>query len=309
MSIIDSLGRARWNPEAALRLAGLLRLMDATTGVPDITVALVDGPIAVAHPDFATENRRVLPGRPNATCTRPESLACSHGTYVAGLLHAKRDSLIPGICPGCTLLARPIFSEAGEMSENDGLPNAAVEELSAALHEVIEAGARVINLSVGMAESSVRAAPAIDLALERAARRGVLVVAAAGNQGTLGSSAITRHPWVIPVVACDCDGQALASSNLGVSIGRHGLTAPGQDITSLAASGGHAKFSGSSAAVPFVSGTIALLWSIFPRASAAQLRVAVSGNPTRRRSVTPPLLDAWAAYQALASTNTGVRAA
>ena len=146
---------------------------------------------------------------------------------------------------------RSIFSEAGEVSENDGVPNATVDELAAALGEVIEAGARVINLSVGLAAAASRAEPALDQVLELAARRGVIVVAAAGNQGILGSSAITRHRWAIPVVGCDRYGQVLAQSNLGASIGRHGLAAPGHDITSLAASGGYAKFSGSSAAVPF----------------------------------------------------------
>ena len=124
----------------------------------------------------------------------------------------------------------------------------------------------------------------------------------------VGSSAITRHPWVIPVVGCDCHGQVLAQSNLGASIGRHGLTAPGHDITSLAASGGHATFSGSSAAVPFVTGAIALLWSVFPRASAAQLRLAITGSLARRRSVTPPLMDASAAYAALEPTKKGALA-
>lgn len=299
---------AGWNPEAALRLVRLLALMDITAGAPDITVALIDGPIGLNHPDLAAENIRVLHQSGGGTCSRPESAACTHGTYVAGILHARRDSLVRGICPGCTLLVRSIFSEVAAVSENDGVPNAAVEELAAALHEVIEAGARVINLSVGLAEAASRAEPAIDQALEQAARRGIIVVAAAGNQGILGSSAITRHSWVIPVVGCDRHGQVLALSNLGASIGRHGLAAPGHKVTSLAASGGHATFSGSSAAVPFVSGTIALLWSAFPRASATRLRLAITGNLARRRSVTPPLLDAWAAYRALEPTKVGVRA-
>ena len=44
--------------------------------------------------------------------------------------------------------------------------------------------------------------------MNHAAHRGVITVAAAGNQGTVGSSAITRHPWVIPVAACDTARQA-----------------------------------------------------------------------------------------------------
>ena len=179
------------------------------------------------------------------------------------------------------------------------MPDATLEEVADSILEVIDAGARIINLSIGVVEPSSRAEHIIEFALEHAVQRGVLVVAAAGNQGVLGSSAITRHPWVIPVVPCDNRGHVLGVSNLGASIGRHGLMAPGHDIISLAASGGHTRSSGSSAAVPFVVGTLALLWSVFERASATHMRLAVAG-PARRRSVTPPLLDAWTAYDALA---------
>jgi subtilisin family serine protease len=299
---------AGWDPEAALRLVRLPALMQSSAGAPSVAVGLIDGPIALNHPDLASENVRVLEQSGGGACTKPESTACTHGTYVAGILHATRGGYVRGICPGCTLLVRSIFSEAAEVSANNGLPNATVEELAAALRDVIEAGARVVNLSAGLVEAASRAEPALDQALELAARRGVIIVAAAGNQGTLGSSAITRHPWVIPVVGCGRHGQVLAQSNLGASIGRHGLAAPGHEITSLAASGGHATFSGSSAAVPFVTGAIALLWSVFPRVSAAQLRLTITGSVARRRSVTPPLMDASAAYAALEPIMKGVRA-
>ena len=288
-------------PEAALQLVRLPALMDLSAGAPDIVVALIDGPVARNHPDLASENIRVLHERGGATCDRPAGIACAHGTYVAGILHAKRDCSVPGICPGCRLLARSIFSEGAAVGRTDGVPTATAEELTAALRDVIETGARVINLSVGLAGASLRMEPAIDQVLGQAARRGVLVVAAAGNEGVIGSSAITRHPWVIPVVGCDRQGRLLAYSNLGASIGRHGLVAPGHDITSLAASGGYAKVSGSSAAVPFVSGTLALLLSVFPQASPSQLRRAIYDTVTRRRSVAPPLLDAWTAYRTLLS--------
>ena len=98
----------------------------------------------------------------------------------------------------------------------------------------------------------------------------------------------------------------MASSNLGASIGRSGLAATGEDIESLAATGGTATFDGTSAAVPLVTGTLALLWSLFPTAGAAQLRLAVAGR-VRRRSVTPPILDARAAYQAMAVYNERTR--
>ena len=74
----------------------------------------------------------------------------------------------------------------------------------------------------------------------------------------------------------------------GASIGRYGISAPGDAIVSLAAAGGFAAFSETSAAVPFVSGTAALLWSLFPRASAAELRLALTaGDRSSRRCWMP----------------------
>ena len=130
-------------------------------------------------------------------------------------------------------------------------------------------------------------------------------MAAAGNQGLVGNSAITRHPAVIPVAACDLQGRPLSESNLGRSIGRRGLMAPGVGITSLGTDGGPQTSGGTSAAAPFVTGTIALLWSEFPRADTAQIRLAVLQIwSARRRTIVPPVLDVWAAYQTLSSTAT-----
>jgi hypothetical protein len=54
-------------------------------------------------------------------------------------------------------------------------------------------------------------------------------------------------------------------------------------------------------AVPFVTGTIALLWSAFPAATAADVKLAVTqAQISRQKTVVPPLLDAEAAYHVLA---------
>jgi len=184
------------------------------------------------------------------------------------------------------------------------LPSATPQELAAAIIECIDAGARVINLSLGLAQPSTKGEQALEEALHQAARRSVIVVAAAGNQGVLGSSAITRHPWVISVVACDLRGRPMSGSNLGRSIGRRGLTAPGDAITSLSAEGPPLRLGGTSVAAPFVTGTIALLWSEFPAATAAQIKLAISqASAPRRATVVPPLLDAAGAYQILLTMN------
>jgi subtilisin family serine protease len=281
-----------------LDLVGLTPLMEVSSGDPEVVIGLMDGPVFMDHPDLVTGSIREAPGGRGPGCVQPGSSACVHGTFVAGILCAERESGAPAICPGCTLLVRPIFSET---SGNGHMPSATPGELAAALIETIDAGVRILNLSAAFAQPSSRSERELEEALDYAAWRGVIVIVAAGNQGTLGSSAITRHPWVIPVVACDLQGRPTSQSNLGSFAGRRGLRAPGEGITSLGTQGQTLESGGTSVAAPFVTGTIALLWSEFPDATAAEVRSAVTGESRgRRTTVVPPVLDAWTAYEAMA---------
>lgn len=289
----------------SLDLVKLSPLMNRTKGRPEIIIGLIDGPVAIDHPDLNPEHIREIPGKRPAICRLANSTACMHGTFVAGILAAKRDSVAPGICPNCTLLVRPIFIETAS-NENGTLPGATPQELAEAILDCISAGARILNLSAALVQLSNQGERELEQALDYAARRGVILVAAAGNQGTLGSTAITRHPWVIPVVAYGLQGNPVGLSNFGASIGRRGLGAPGEAITSLGANGQPLTFSGTSAAAPFVTGAIALLWSESPSASAAELKYALfQSSILRRNTVVPPLLDAWAAFQTIMTVHVG----
>jgi subtilisin family serine protease len=283
----------------ALELVKLPPLMERTIGRPEVTIGLIDGPVAKAHPDLEGQNIRELPGASGAICSQLSSAACQHGTFVAGILVA-RGSAAPAICPGCTVLVRPIFPETDSGKGN--LPSATPEELAAAILETVAAGARVLNLSAAVVQPSPKGERDLQAALDHAAQRGVVLIAAAGNQGVVGSSVLTRHPWVIPVAGCDLKGRPISQSNLGSSIGRRGLLAPAEGITSLGSKGKPATFGGTSAAAPFVTGAVALLWSEFPAAPTAELLLALgSARRGRPAAIVPPLLDAWAAYQALLS--------
>ena len=274
-------------------LVRLRRLMQLTNGTSDIVVGLIDGPVALDHPDLSEATVRAL--EVPATCSLAHSDACAHGTFMAGILSARRGSGAPALCPGCTLLVRPVFAEhaAGDRAALASSP----EALADAMADCIAAGARVLNLSLALGTPTSRGYRALDDVLDRAAKSGVLIVAAAGNQRTTGTSCITRHPWVIPTAACSLEGWPLGGTNLARSIGRHGLCAPGDRITSLGSDGGTVtEGGGTSAAAAFVTGAIALLWSAFPDATAWEIKLAVcQAGVTRRHSVTPPLLDGWRA--------------
>lgn len=271
-------------------------LMALTQGRAEVVVGLLDGPVAVEHPDLATGNLRMLSGSSGA-CRSSASEACRHGTFVAGILAARRGSRAPAIAPGCTLLVRPILTETELAGE---LPSATPSELAEAIVDCVDAGASILNLSVALWEGSMGAQRELGEALGYTTHRGVLVVVAAGNQGTVGGSVITHHPWTIPVVAYDRAGWPLAQSNLGRSMGSRGVGAPGEGVVSLAPEGEPVTSGGTSVAAAFVTGAAALLWSVFSGVTAIEVKHALfSSLGGRRRTVTPPLLDVWRAYEML----------
>jgi len=183
----------------------------------------------------------------------------------------------------------------------EAAPSATPDELAKAIVESIEAGARILNMSIGLVQPSMRGVAKVQEVLDYATKRGVIPVAAAGNQGTVTSSAITRHYAVIPVTGCDVHGRPTTESNLGNSIGTRGLSAPGENVTSLGTDGKPRSLRGTSVATPFVTGAIALLWSEFPRATAQEVKAAIThADGRRRKAVVPPLLDAWTAYRTMA---------
>lgn len=271
--------------------------MELTAGSPGVVVGVIDGPVAGDHPDLTADSIQALPGRPAACSVHDGS--CLHGTFVAGVLAGKRGTDVPAICPDCTILLRPIFgvSRAGPHD----MPNATPEELAAAMRECIEGGARVLNVSAALTVNDTQEQRELAEVLEVAAHRRVVVVVAAGNGGLPTGSTLTRHPWVLPVVAYSRSGRPMEGATLGRSIGRQGLGSPGERVTSLAPGGGRIQLGGSSAAAPFVTGAAALIWSTFPDTSGAEIRSALlTGAGGRRRSVVPPLLNAWKAFRTVA---------
>src|SRR5262245_9270330 len=115
----------------ALELVTLPALMERTSGSPDIMIGLIDGPVATQRPDLSGGRIRELHSNRATTCSQVKSAACVHGTFVAGILSARRESDAPAICPNCTLIVRPIFAETQTGSRQ--MPSALPEELARAI--------------------------------------------------------------------------------------------------------------------------------------------------------------------------------
>jgi subtilisin family serine protease len=280
-------------------------LMEASSGSPNITIGLVDGPVDFDHPAFQRSTIRAVKESQITACKNASSIACMHGTFVAGILFAKRGLAAPAICPGCEMLLRPIFMD-GVADNSKGInkdnifPSAKPEELSEAIIEVVNAGANIINLSLGLSTSSLIRYPVLQEAYDYARLHGSIIVAASGNHGDIGSISLIQNDWIIPVAACNEYGRLDSISNFGPSIGHRGLMAPGINITSTNSGGGYAKMNGTSFAAPFVTGTAALLWSIFPNATPVEIiHSIIKTTSNNRRSIIPPLLDAKAAWSKL----------
>ena len=135
-------------------------------------------------------------------------------------------------------------------------------------------GARIINLSLTGPDRST----AVEEQIQAAAAQGVLVIAAAGNEGAdLGREpsypAAYPEANVVAVASTDARGALSSFSNRGA--GAVDLAAPGEGLLAPAPGGGYARWSGTSAAAPMVAGAAVLLEAASPGASGDAVREAL----------------------------------
>jgi subtilisin family serine protease len=173
--------------------------------------------------------------------------AVGHGTHVAGivLLVAPESQIMPL-----------------RVLNSDGVGS--VFEVAEAIIYATDQGAQVLNLSLGTALQSQVLQEAVDYALSA----GVMIVAAAGNLNSTEPQYPAADEGVIAVAALDEQQLKTSFSNYGSWVD---LATPGESIYSTFPVGGYGWWSGTSMATPFVSGQIALLRSLAPWLTPAQI--------------------------------------
>ena len=260
-----SLTGAPQRSDWAFEDTGLQALADRGLTGRGIRVAVVDTGIDPGHPALAGARivawRDVTDGRPDPY--DPEG----HGTHVAGLLAGSGP--LRGSAPDVELVVAKVFDDDARASDTS---------VATGIRFAIEQRAQVIGLSLGGGSFPILGTASED-AVRDAVARGILVVAAAGNDGP--DNADVRSPAsvadAIAVAAVGKDGRPGDFSSRGGSgalIGGLGarqapdqkpeVSAPGVKVIGPYAGGKYVESSGTSSAVPFVVGALALMLQANP---------------------------------------------
>ncbi|HSS81551.1 MAG TPA: S8 family serine peptidase [Gaiellaceae bacterium] len=243
-----------------------------TTGDPATVVAVVDTGVDPSQPDLAG---RLAPGYDFVNGDSNPEDDNGHGTAVAGIVAAAGDNHIgvAGYCWRCGVIPLKALDANGGGFASD---------VARAVVWASDHGARVINTSLG--------GPLEDAALAAAAQyaqaRGALLVAAAGNDSSSQLDYPAALPAVVSVGASNRADALYPFSNRGAA-----MAAPGENTTT-ALGGGYETFLGTSSAAPVVSGIAALLFSLVPNATPAEVAGALEQSATPIAGVTFGRIDA-----------------
>lgn len=162
--------------------------------------------------------------------------ALGHGSHVAGLVSL--------VAPAASLLPIRVLNDEGSGTAWD---------VANGIYYAVNHGATIINLSLRLSVPSA----AVNRAIGYADENGVIVVCAAGNTGSYGELDYpASDPRVIAVASVDAMDRRSSFSSWSTQIA---LAAPGENLLSTYWNDGYAVWSGTSAAAPIVSGTLALL--------------------------------------------------
>ena len=213
-----------------------------------------------------------------------------HGTLVAGVIAARSNNGIGGVgaCSQCSLM--PVKVIAGNGSGT-------AEDIAEGIVWAADHGASVINMSFVMSGPD----GGVAAALEHARSKGVLIVAAAGNNGSADVTFPAGQPGVVSVTGTDATDGRYEWASYGAWVT---LAAPGCS-QSTQAGGGYADFCGTSSAAAFASGVAALARSAARDASVDQIVGALSANAVRVGDfVAAGRVDAAATATALSTPTT-----
>lgn len=250
-----------------------------------VKVAILDTGIRTNHEDLTVY------GGYDTTGTGSYTDNNGHGTHVAGTVAALDNNVgVLGVAPAARLYAVKVLDASG---------NGSYSNIIAGIQWAINNDMDIINMSLGGSSGST----ALQDACNAAYNAGILLVAAAGNNGTAAGTTEcigypARYSSVMAVGSITSSNTRSSFSSTGSTLE---ITAPGSSIYSTTYNGSYGTMSGTSMACPHVAGVAALIWGSKPSLSNVQLRNALNAtandmwNDAWRYG--NGLVDAMAAYQ------------
>ena len=255
-----------------------------------VLVAVIDSAIDASHPDLTGAIVRSYDAAAGDGGAHP------HGTGMAGAIAARRNTL--GVAPRVGILAVRAFDPRNTSGEGTTF------NIIKAVEWSVENGARIINMSfAGPAD------PRLADVLARASKRGIVLIAAAGNAGPNSPPlfpAADRN--VIAVTATDMEDRIYTGAVRGNHIA---VAAPGVEVL-VPAPGGNFQFTtGTSVAAAHVSGVAALLLERNPKLTTNDVRRILTrtakslGPRERSRDFGAGLVNAYQAVSSASSREAG----
>ncbi|MFD2442754.1 S8 family serine peptidase [Bacillus sp. CGMCC 1.16607] len=226
-------------------------------GSHKVKVAVIDTGMDSKHPELKGQ---LLPSFNTVSPINP-GLPDSHGTHVAGIIAGKKDNGIGGygINPNATIIPIDVFDRGW------GATDYAIAQ---GILQAIKSGAQVINMSLGGPFTS----PLIEDAVKQAVEKNIVVVAAAGNEGSDWTNYPAGYEGVISVGSTNAKKELSTYSSFGTSVD---VVAPGEEVYSsiyeIEKLSSFRKMSGTSMASPVVAGVASLLLTKHPNLTPAQV--------------------------------------
>lgn len=261
---------------------------DLTKGSSTIRIAILDTGIDQDHEDLGAK----IVANANFTTSRTVDDRHGHGTHVAGIAAAITDNGkgIAGVGFHSVLMNGKVLGDNGS-GQYSWVANGIIW--------ATDNGAHVINMSLGGSSSS----STLESAVKYAYDKGVVLVAAAGNDNTSSPTYPAYYPECIAVAATDQNDAKASFSNYGSWVD---IAAPGVSIYSTLPNHpnrigvrNYGSLSGTSMAAPHVAGVVALMEARYPGRSNADIaqKLIATADPTT--GFDPPLgrVNAYKAVQ------------
>ncbi|MEH7885241.1 S8 family peptidase [Bacillus sp. JJ1609] len=240
----------QWN----LPVIGTEQGWDITRGSEEIEIAIVDTGVDLDHPEL--KNRLVKGYNVLNENNEPDD-DNGHGTHVAGIIASETNNNegVAGITWFNKIMPVKAMGAKGYGTTFD---------IARGIVWAVDNGADVINLSLGNYQPS----QVLEEAVRYAYSKNVVMVSAAGNDGSDQPTYPSAYPEVLSVAAVDYDGKRASFSNYGEYID---IAAPGVYIPSTYFNKQYASLSGTSMAAPHVAGLAALIKSANPELTNTQV--------------------------------------